>query len=546
VKRYDVIVVGAGAAGAPLAARLSEDPARQVLLLEAGPDYPTTDQFPAELLDATMLSAAMPGHPNNWSFLANLTPELHYTVARGKVLGGSTALNGTYFVRARKADFDRWVDMGNTEWSYEKALPYYRKSERDLTYGETTLHGGSGPIPVYRELGNPHPVTAAFAEASAELGFAGEADKNDQCRPGYGPLPVNALDGVRVNTGMAYVNPNRQRKNLTVRGDTVVRRILFHGSRATGVAVEQGGTIERIEAEQVVLSAGAIKSPHLLGLSGIGPRKDLEGAGIKVVYDLPGVGKGFTDHPDIPFTWKPRRRLDTADQRNVFESVLNFTAAGSDFDGDIEILPTLRPLSATLGIGVAGMHGVAHVLGRPIKTIRALKGVSLRRVLQQAAHRNNLSFAVALQQAESRGDITVTSADPSVAPRIDYNYLSTDSDLRRMRQAVRTTVAILRTRAFTPLFAAMGEVDNHTIDDDRALNAWMRAHLGTAIHACGTCKMGADPNEGAVVDQYGRVHGVTGLRVADTSILPFAPSRGPAATGVLIGERMADFIRAQS
>ncbi|MFT4288805.1 GMC family oxidoreductase [Nocardioides sp.] len=542
--RYDVVVVGAGAAGGPMAARLSEDPDRQVLLVEAGPDCATTEDFPPDLVNSGLMTGAFPGHPNNWSFVANLTPQLPYSVARGKILGGSTTLNGTYYIRAKKVDFDHWVALGNDEWSYEKTLPFFKKQERDLLYGETEVHGGDGPVPIYRETKSPHPVITAFYAACAELGFVEEPDKNAEGEPGYGPLPMNAVDGVRMNTGITYVNPVRDRPNLTVRGNTLARRVIFDGTKAVGLEVQTDGSIEVIDAGEIVLCAGAVKSPHLLALSGLGPRAELEAAGIPVVHDLPGVGKNFSDHPDISFTWKPKRRLDTDDQRDAFQGVLNFTATGSSYPGDLEILPQLRSLGSLMNLGRAG--GYLDLLKRPVKTLKAIRGISLKRFLQQAARQNDLGMAIAVQMASSRGNITTVSADPTVQPKIDYNYLDNDEDLRRMREVVRTTYKILHSEAFKPIFRKITELDDKTMNDDARLDAWMKSHLATAIHACGSCQMGTDPAAGAVVDQYGRVHGVTGVRVADTSILPTTPSRGPAATAMVIGERVADFIRSEA
>jgi choline dehydrogenase-like flavoprotein len=231
----------------------------------------------------------------------------------------------------------------------------------------------------------------------------------------------------------------------------------------------------------------------------------------------------------------------------LFESVLNFTASNSSHVGDLEVLPALRSTAAMLGIGSgARRSGMKTLFARRAETLKAMRGISIRRVIQDAAHQSDLFFAVSLQQAESRGNVITTSADPGVQPRIDYNYLATESDLRRMRELFRTAAAILATAAFKPLFGAFTDFPVRSIDDDRVLDTWMRAHLGTAIHACGTCRMGPDPEAGAVVDQYGRVHGLLGLRVADTSILPTTPSRGPAATAIMIGERVADFIKGES
>ncbi len=543
VLKYDIVVVGGGAAGAALAARLSEDPERSVLLLEAGPVPSGTDKFPSELLNAGTVQGAMPGHPNNWSFMGYLTPERPYYIARGRILGGSTSISGTYFIRARKHDFERWAAGGNDEWGWERVLPFYRKMENDLQFGHEEGHGSKGPVTVSR-LPQNHPVTVAFARAVTDQGFPLEPDKNGQAVVGYGPMPTNSIGGQRINTGCAYIAPAKDRRNLTVEGNAFVRRVLFDGRRATAVEVERNGTIATIHAHQIVLAAGAVKTPHLLLLSGIGPEAELRRFGIPVVMDLPGVGKDFTDHPNVALTWRPSVPMVDYSTPQAMADVLTFTASNSVWPGDLEILPLLKPIDYMLSgspLATAGApNELVSTLAGPHRTLReGTRPPTSEHFLEHG----DLAFLVSLQAETSRGQVSLESDDPTVQPRIDFNYLSTESDVERMREAIRVAAGILQSSAFAAIFGGFAELSSETLRDDSRLDAWIREHLGTAIHLCGTAKFGPHSDPKAVVDQYCRVHGIDGLRIADTSVLPTAPSRGPAATAILIGERVADFIR---
>jgi choline dehydrogenase len=538
---YDVIVVGAGGSGAPLAARLTEDGQRRVLVLEAGRDFTTTEAFPFEIRYSGAIGGALPGNPNNWTFLAHLTSDLAYPVPRGKVLGGSTSINGTGFQRARRTDFDRWVAAGNPEWSYDKVLPYFIRLERDLDYGDLEIHGNDGPIPVSRGAAELHPVTQAFYGACAELGFAKEDDKNGEQVLGYGPMPRNAVDGLRYNTGIAYLNPIRSRPTLKIQAETVVTRVVFDETTATGVEVDDGRVIR---GREIVLCAGTLKTPHILLLSGVGPRNELERHGITVVTDLPGVGNNMMDHPDVEITWRPRHKLASKHQQDSFQGVLNFTATDSPYEGDMEIIPTIKPIAAMLlAREDSGLSALATFVARLPEAVRSLKGANVRRMVQQTLRRNDLFVVAALQQEEARGRVSLSSTDPSDDPRIEFDYMSSESDRRRMRQVVRTAAAILKSEAFRPLYRRMTEQSPRVLKDDGVLDNWIREHLAPTFHATSTCRMGPEADPDAVVDQRGRVRGVSGLRVADISICPTIPTRGPANTAVVIGERMADFIR---
>ncbi|WP_329263788.1 mycofactocin system GMC family oxidoreductase MftG [Streptomyces sp. NBC_01478] len=511
MSRPDVIVVGAGGSGAPLAARLSEDPDRGVLVLEAGPVPRQRPAFTRELLDARLVPGAQPGHPAVQPYAVHLTPRRPYTVVRGRLLGGSTTVNGGYFVRARRQDFERWSTVGGAAWSYDRVLPLLRSLENDLDYGETESHGSGGPMRI-RRTGLRHPAAVAFRSAAQELGFPEEPDKNAQGTPGFGPVPSNSVDGMRVNTGAGYLLEALDRPNLTVEGRSSVRRVVIERGRATGVVVERDGRRTTLECGEVVLCAGAFASAHLLHLSGIGPCDKLERLGIAVVANSPAVGARFGDHPQLVLEWRPRRPLPEPVDSWLGGCLHLSSSDGDHPGGDLEILQSLVPMAGLVG-------GTVSVPGAP------------------------LAFLASVQSPRLSGRLRTRSADAATPPSVDYGYLETGEDRRRLREVARATAALVATDAFREVSLGLLEPGPEVLADDRLLDRWTEARLGTSHHTCGTVPMGPADDPGAAVDRYGRVHGVVGLRVADTSILPTAPLRGPAATAVLVGELVADAMR---
>ncbi|WP_221585487.1 GMC family oxidoreductase [Microbacterium sp. G2-8] len=478
------VVVGAGAAGIPLAVRLSDDPRRSVVLLEAGADGASDD---AGLRDGSALRGADPAHAANWAHPAHLTASRPYAVARGRGVGGSTLINGGAFTLPRASDLAAWERAGGPAWSAEALTAVIDDITRD------------GPVRV-APTPQSNPASAAFLAACAERGFPAEPDRNAGRPPGAGPVPSTFAGGERVSIDRAYLTPEARRR-LEVRGDQRALRIAFDGDRAVGVETDSGV----IPADDVVLCAGALGSARLLLASGIGPAGHLDEVGVPVVADLP-VGRAFDDHPSIAIDVRTTRPVGSADEPFALPTSLR---AGALPDGDLEILLSVKP-PAYLRTGAPG-------------------------ALQDPA----LQLLVTLHAARSRGTIALRSADPREDPAIDYGYLAHAEDLGRLRAGARLAVELLRADAFAGLVA---EVDTSLIaalDDDRALDAWIRAHLGTALHTCGSAPLGA------VVDSHGCVRGVRGLRVADTAILPRAPSRGPYAAAVVVGEHVARLLRAE-
>lgn len=482
----DTLIVGAGGAGAVLAARLSEDETRQVLVLEAGPAPRFREDFPPDMLDATRVPGAVDRAESSWWFAASLTPHRPYRVSRGRYLGGSTTTNGGYFQRPRRADFDAWSTYGGPAWSYDAMLPLLIAMESDLDLPTHPLHGSSGPIPVRRTTVD-HPAAQALCEGAARLGLPEEPDKNGEQPAGYGPVPTNTHGGVRWNTALTYLLPAMTRMNLQVRGHARAHRVLVEHGRAIGVEVEHDGRLERIHADNIVLCAGAFLTPHLLMHSGIGPAAMLERFQIPVHAGLAGVGSQIADHPQIVLNQPGTRGI-------------------ADLSG------------CWLGVGINGYldDGADFEILQSLATMPRLRG-------ETSPTDAAMPLLISTRSAAPPGRISLVSPDPTVLPHVEYDYLATPAARRRLREVVRLAAEI----------AGIGD-----LGDDADVDRRIATHLGTAAHACGGASFAT-----GVTDPDGRVTGIEGLRVADTSLLPDVPSRGPAATAVLIGEYVAATMR---
>ena len=523
--KYDVIIVGGGAAGSVLASRLAENPNTSVLLLEAGTDYPDPNNLPDEIKFGGTRYAESPDSEHNWALRGTITEEqgeIH--VAQGKVIGGGSSINGQAMQRGLPEDFESWASMGNDEWSYTKVLPFFRKSEHDLDIRDD-FHGTDGPMPVRRRQSGDWPdIQKAFRAACLQAGYSIVEDTNGPDPAGVGVSPSNNIDGMRISAAISHLAPMRHCLNLTVRGGVLVRKVLFEGKKAVGVEVESGGEVFNVEADRVVLSAGAIKSPHLLMLSGVGPKDQIEQFGIPLVHELPGVGQNLFNHMSAQVTFKVKDGITLGGGVDAAHFGLHYTSNGSSEANDM--------LLRTSSVVDEREERVA--------------GVRTKYLTGDVPPDQVARISCTLGLPDGSGHVRLSSADPSVQPAFNYRYLQHPNDIRRVREGVRMAIEVLESDSYKAVADYRILPTDEVLADDAALDLWLRQTVGTARHVSGTCKMGPESDPSAVVDQYCSVKGVHGLSVVDASVMPRVPRSGGAhATVLMIAERAADWIAPQ-
>ena len=521
---YDYIIVGAGSAGCVLASRLSEDPSVKVLLLEAGgEDTNKNIHMPAAFTKLFKTACDWAYYTEPEAQMANRS--LYWP--RGKVLGGSSSMNAMIYIRGHRHDYDQWRDLGNPGWGYQAVLPYFKKSE-DQEHGPSEYHGVGGPLRVCDQR-CMNPISEAFLQATEQAGFQHNSDFNGGSQEGFGAYQVTQRQGRRNSAAVAFLRPAMSRPNLTVRTNTQAFDILLEGKRAALVSFQHGqGSIQERAEREIILCAGAIGSPQLLMLAGIGPASHLRALGIPVFCDLPGVGANLQDHPVAPVAFECSQPISLASAETLANLVRYLAFKTGPLTSNIAEAGGFVKSSASCATPDLQYHFIpAYSVDNGFQKIKE----------------HGYTFGTTLVRPYSKGHITLRSSNPLDAPVIHANYFTDSRDVHAMLEGIRIARAIGSTNAFTK-YRKRELLPGSQADNDKALREHVAKFGVTLYHPVGTCKMGHDDT--SVVDSELRVHGVDGLRVVDASVMPVIPGGNTNAPTIMIAEKAAEMIKSGS
>lgn len=525
---YDYIIVGAGSAGCVLANRLSANEKNKVCLIEAGPILSKSFYRIPFASGFIIMNKA-----TNWDFWT--IPQAHLnnrpiSWITGKLLGGTSSVNGMLYVRGHASDYDNWANLGNVGWSYKDVLPYFKKSE-DSAQGANEYHGVGGPLHVAK-LKNISKLTQAYLDACAQAGFPTNNDWNGKEHEGIGLFDVMIKNGQRVSNANAFLDDIKSRKNLTILPNTQIVKILFEGKRATGVRyIKDGKNVDILARKEVIVSSGTANSPKLLLLSGIGPREELEKHGIPIVHELPGVGKNLQDHLDAPVCVFEKTKYSLSFRpdaifRNFMGLVRYLIFKKGDFMNVVGEGGAFLKSDPNLPISDLQWHFVRMMYGNS-QNVEAIKKY------------NGYTMLVTFLHPYSRGEITLKSADPFEPPNINPNYLADERDIEPLVKGIELARKVFAQPAFDP-YRLKEYLPGEEAKTREQVVAYIKSFAEPDYHAVGSCKMGVDNM--AVVDPRLKVHGISGLRVIDASIMPFIITGNPHAPTTMIAEKGADMI----